>query len=486
MNVPCLIFFIALTAFALAHGQSLHDNRTTTIIEQQIASNKNCGDFRAFSKRRIEVDATWANPGIGSFVGNQSIDEYYQLVLPVGGGCGNAFGFQLVRLDSTPLPESITQVGPNSYEAYYHIDGYWNQLPPFDGSNWGVVSKGHLFKGFYNFTEDSDKLNFLITEDLGAEILYVGDVIASPGQNDPFQYCGLISIAQEIYQAREGYYPDNVTGFDLRSDAGFLDCLTYHTFLINKGDPCGTNLVDHTPGCHQRHLITYLSNGASKAHATHWAKLDHDPVKCLDTCLDVVANCSANAESIPSHRITETGKFEYYCICPVGYKGDALASGSGCTPVNCTKDADCKSSKGSYCDSGDNICKSLESYEWNRETGEAECPDFHKEWVNTTTGQFECIRTDKCWSTRECPQQPSRVSCQYPGNLASPYGVCLCNPGYDGGFHLSCDCLTGKNETTVAGGFKACLAPGECTLDSHCDGGETCSSDNFNVIGACQ
>jgi len=293
-----------------------------------------------------------------------------------------------------------------------------------------------------------------------------------------------MSVAQNKYFAEEGYNPANVTGFDFFDPNGFADCFAYHAFLTAKGAVCGTNLVDHTAGCFLRHILTYLTNGASPGHANHWAKLSHGNTKCLDTCEPVLATCHPNANPIPGNTINQqAATFDYFCRCPVGFAGNGV---DACDPVTCVVDSDCKPNRASYCDSSDGLCKPLDTFSWNPLLGKAECPEGHKAWYNTTTDRFDCVRTDKCWDVRECPQEPPRVSCVYPGNLASPFGVCQCNPGYDGGYGVECTCPEEKEEEDVSDQFKVCLAHGECTTDDHCEHDMTCSSSHYNEIGLCQ
>lgn len=458
--------------------EELDTARRETVVAIQNSPNLNCVDFEDFLTDHLEPTASWYNPGVGVFSGHIGIREYYYLVQKVVPGvCGSVIG-QVGQLDTTPIPTSIEQVSGNAYEGNYGVDAHFGALPA-PAVGWYINSYGHYFKGYFNFSECSSKANYFVTNDEGFEVLYVGDTLGGSQQVDPFTWCGVLLGAQQKYWFEVGTDPALVTGFNFTDfNAGFGDCVGFHVGLTIKGDLCGTNLVDDTAGCRLRHALTSFAPGASATHAPHWAK---DSTKCIDRCLDVLPTCHANANPIPGNRVLrDEGKFEYFCQCPIGYKGDGVNT---CDPVTCVADTDCKPSRASYCDG---VCKPRDSFTWNREIGEAECAEGRQAWYNVSAGAFDCIRDDRCWDVRECPQQPSRVSCQYPGNLANPVGVCLCNAGYEGGFDIDCTCPSGKTETNVSPGFKVCLASGECTMNGHCDAEKTCSSTSVNEIGQCQ
>lgn len=485
---PFLITFFACSSLFIAgifgtcsmSVEELDAARRETVVAIQESPNLNCLEFETFLTNHLETYAKWYNPGVGVFSGHVGIREYYYLVQEgVPGVCGSIIG-QVGALVTTPIPTSVEQVSDNAYAGSWGVDGFFAGTP----GAWSVESYGHYFTGYYNFSECSAKANYFVTNDEDYELLYVGDKLGGAQQLDGITWCGIMAGAQGKYWGEVGTDPALVTGFNFSDTNGFVDCLIYHAGLMFKGDVCGTNLVDHTPGCFLRHILTSFAPGGSATHSKHWAKASHGNTKCIDRCVDVVTTCHANADPIPGNRVLrDEGKFEYFCQCPIGYKGDGVTA---CDPVTCTSDTDCKPSKASYCDSNDGLCKPDVSFTWNRVTGEAECSEGRDAWYNISTARFDCIRADRCWDTRECPQQPSRVSCQYPGNLANPVGVCQCNAGYEGGFDIPCTCPTGKTETNVSPGFKVCLAPGECTMDGHCTGGQTCSSGNVNEVGLCQ
>ena len=483
----CLTIFVSVLLFeryaatCLTSPEDLDAARRETVIAIQNSPNLNCVDFEPFLTNYLETDASWYNPGVGIFSGHVDIREYYYLVQEgVPGVCGSVIG-QAGQLITTPMPTSIEQIGENSYAGNWRVDASFAPIPT---GGFAVKTYGHYFEGYYNFSECSAKANYFVTTDKGNEVIYVGNVIGAAQQLDAVTWCGIMAGAQGKYWGEVGTDPALVTGFNFTDPVGFVDCLIYHAGLEAKGDVCGTSLVDHSPECFLRHMLTSFAPGASATHAPHYAKLSAGNTKCLDQCTDVLATCHANADPIPGNRVLrDEGHFEYFCQCPIGYKGDGVTS---CDPVTCTSDSNCKTSKGSYCDSNDGLCKPLDSFTWNRITGEAECPEGYKAWYNISTSRFDCIRNDRCWSARECPQQPPRVSCQFPGNLANPIGICQCNAGYEGGFDIECTCPSGKVEVSVAPGFKVCLGSGECVLDGNCSTGQTCSSESMAEIGQCQ
>lgn len=477
---------VAAVAGCAMSASELDAARRATIVSIENSPNLNCGDFRTSLETDVEQDATWFNPGVGAFVGRDGIDEYYQLVLPPGGGCGNAIGFQVAKLETTPFPASIVQTGDNEYQGNWRVDASFVPLPPFDGNTWGVTSRGHYFRGLYNFTECSAKVNYYVTYDLDREVLYVGNVLAAAPPTDPVQWCGVMAAAQTKYQAIQGYNPVNITGFDFTVPNGFADCVAYHAYLLAKGDLCGTPQVDHTVQCFFRHMLTYLGNDAGPAHVHHWAKQDanHTNTKCIDRCAGLLATCHADADPIPGNTINLTeNELDYYCQCPVGWEGDGVTS---CDRVNCTGESDCKPNQYTTCDANDGICQPMSSFFWDRTHGEGDCPVGYKPTNNATDHRFYCIRNDKCWDHHDCLQPPDRVNCEYLGNLASPFGACQCHAGYQGGFDVDCTCSANRTETNAGPGFKVCLGSGECTIDDHCNAGETCSSSYYNEIGACQ
>jgi hypothetical protein len=293
-----------------------------------------------------------------------------------------------------------------------------------------------------------------------------------------------MAAAQAKFRDEQGYNPANITGFNFGVSGGLADCYAYHAYLIAKGDICGTVDTDHTPTCMYRHMLTYLGIGASPVHAAHWAKDTYGNPKCVDRCVDVLATCHPDADPIPGNTIDiASSSLSYYCQCPIGYAGDGVNT---CDPITCTKDSDCKPNRATYCDTIDGLCQPMDTFQWDRVNGVGVCPDGFKAWYNITTGVFDCIRNDKCWNVNHCLQQPSRVTCQYIGNLASPFGNCICNPGYEGGFDIECSCPSDKQEKEVSNGFHVCLGYGECTMDEHCSSGQTCSSPEYDIIGQCQ
>lgn len=476
-------FIVVIFANCSQSPEELDEARRATVVAIQNSPNLNCGDFRTFLNDSLEEDCVWFNPAVGTFIGHTGIDEYYQLILPPGGGCGNALGFQVAKLETTPIPTSIEQTGEDAYEGNWRVDPHFVPLPPFDGNSWAVISRGQYFHGFYNFTECSAKINYFITYDLDRELLYVADTFGSATQTDPLQWCGIMAAAQGKYHGEEGYNPVNITGFDFEIPTGFTDCLTYHAYLVAKGDICGTPDTDHTPSCFLRHMLTYLGNGASPVHAQHWAKESYDNPKCVDRCVDVLATCHEDADPIPGNTINiAENSLDYYCQCPIGWEGNGVNS---CDPINCTSESDCKPNQYTTCDTENEICQPMSSFYWDRVEGEGDCPTGYKATNNASEHRFYCLRDDKCWTNYDCLQQPTRVNCEYPGNLASPFGICLCHAGYEGGFDVSCTCPANRTEVNAGPGFKVCLGSGECTIDDHCVS-ENCSSEDYNVIGQCQ
>lgn len=478
-------FGCVLVSACSMSAEDLDEARRASVVAIQNSPNLNCGDFRAVLEANVEEDAVWFNPGVGAFIGHAGIDEYYQLVIPPGGGCGNALGYQLAKLETTPLPTSIEQTGSNSYEGNWGVDVHFGALPPFDGNTWAITSRGHYFHGFYNFTECSEKVNYFITYDLDYELLYVGNVLAAAPPSDPLQWCGIMAAAQAKFHAIQGFNPVNITGFDFETPGGFADCIAYHTYLETKGDICGTPQVDHTTTCFLRHMLTYLGNDAGPVHVHHWAKQDanHTNTKCVDRCVDVLVTCHHDADPIPGNTINiAENSLDYYCQCPIGWEGNGVNS---CEKVDCTGESDCKPNQYTTCDIDNDICQPMSSFYWDRVDGEGECGSGYTASNNASEHRFYCLRDDKCWSNYDCTQQPARVNCEFPGNLASPFGVCKCHAGYQGGFDVDCTCPTGRTEANAGPGFKVCLGSGECTINEHCIS-QNCSSGDYNVIGQCQ
>jgi len=479
-------FYITITGVVLTEACSISDeqlfeDRKAKSIAIAEGTNLACGDYFDLSNETFDQLSVWSNVGVGKFATKKSIDEYFSIVLAPGGGCQNAFGYQLTKLVDEAYPESFEQVDTDKYTMHYKVDAYFTQLFPFDGSNWAAITRGHHFIGTYTYKPCSTIIDYLVTEDLGGEVVQVGNDY-NPSQT-PSEVCGLMAYTQSVFYQREGFYPSNITGYNFLDPLGFVECIAYVNATMHTTG-CGTPLVDHKFNCWVRHMITYLTEGASPVHAHHWARLDYNPTKCLDSCLPVTATCQPNADPVPGNRVKEDGTFEYFCKCKEGYKGDGVTS--PCVPVNCTKDSNCKPHNAAYCDIETGLCMAKDTFEWDSLQGKGLCPEGFKTWYNTTTNRHDCIRNDKCWSNRECLQPPPRVRCTYPGNLASPFGICTCNPGFLGDFDLDCACPTEKNMTDAAPQFKVCLAQGECSLDSHCKEGETCSSSQYDVIGTCQ
>lgn len=490
MNFAFLTIFAFLTVAVHSLTPSeLHDLRVQRVIETQTASNWDCGTFRAWLNDDdvTSEDVKFCLANIGCYDGRIAISEYYDLALPPGGGCGNFFERQLVRLDAETIAKSVVQSpeNPDIYTGYHTVTGYYG--PDFSTpDSFTVITKGHHSATRAEFIPGTAILKKWATETYGNELIEVS--IQADAITKPQDLCGLMSLAQNVYESRFGYYPNNVSGFDLRSSAGSFDCITYWATIQAEGDDkCGTPLATHSLICPQLHMLTFLGDDAAAVHAQHWAKRGLPThTKCIDFCLPVLETCHPDANPIPASKINfEQGKIDYFCQCPVGYKGDGVNS---CDPVSCTNSEQCKSPRGSYCDLDAGMCMPIDTYSWDPVKGEAYCPDDHRDYYNSTTKEFECIADFKCWTDKECDiQQTGTVSCQYPGNLASPLGVCVCNPGYEGGYNFTCTCPPEKNEHSVPQNGKVCLASGECTIDGHCSSGQVCGFSNpEDVIGHCQ
>jgi hypothetical protein len=476
---------IILSVCTCPNPTLLEQERRDAIIGQQISTNYLYNDFLTWVVDHVEPNGIWYNYGIGAFQGAVAIKEYYELVLKPGGGYGNALGFQVAKLDSSAIPASITKTDVDTYTANHFLNAFFNALPPFDGFSWGVSSYGHYFTDKYTFTPCSSKISHWITRDIGLEVIKVADTYVS-GTIDAFTMCGIMSIAQQKFHYEQGFNPQNITGFDFETNptAGFVDCIIYHAYLTAKGAPCGTNQVDHTPSCFFRHMLTYLAVGALPVHAYHWAKLPAN-TKCLDVCLPLLPTCHANADPVPGNRVNEAiDTLEYFCQCPIGWKGDGITN---CTQVTCTQSSHCQSNRGGVCDNG--VCKPRNTYTWDRVNGKAYCPDGSREWRNNSINAFECIPSHKCREQSQCNlngQHSGESECMNPGNLASDFGICLCHPGYSGGYSWPCVCDSGKTVFQSQPNYKVCLAAGECVAGSSCPSGQSCSSSQPDIIGHCQ
>lgn len=495
--------------------------RIQRVIETQTANNWDCGTFRAWLNNDsiIEESASFCLNAIGCYEGRIQISEYYDLALIPSGDCGNALGRRVTRLDGFPIEASIQQSSddPDIYEGYHTVTAYFApDFTTFD--EFFIISRANLVFSRVQFVPGTGIIKKWVTDTFGNEIIEVSQQFAA--EEDPVALCALMNDTQNLFAFRNGFYPANITGFELISPAGFQDCVDYWNGIKLEGqDKCGTPLSTHTLSCSQLHMLTFLGNSAEAVHAEHWGKQGlpaHS--KCIDFCLPVLATCDENADPIPNNEVNfEQGVIDYSCRCPDGWKGDGVNS---CEPVTCSFDFQCKGLVASHCDLSQEaqdiveafenqqqgeggeeerflwfnkdhpvgICRQNPSFEWNPVTGRAFCPEDSKIYYNITTKVFECIPDFKCWNKLQCLNQKfNTVSCNYPGNLASPLGVCECNFGYKGGYVIPCTCPEGKVEKRVKWGEKICIEPNQCTKNSHCGVGETCVKDSTeSFLGECQ
>lgn len=461
----------------------LHDLRVQSFVKMQNSTNFNCGEFTEWLNTYVKEDGTFMLPYIGAYSGRDAVFEYYQLALPPGGGCSNFFGFQFLKLDNTPLPSSIVKLSENVYEGYHITDGYFNP-DPMTGQ-FTVITKGHLTYGKVQFVECSDVIDHWLT---GVENNEITDVaVGNAAVSTPEETCGLMSAAQDVFAYRFGYYPSNVTGFDLsnQNQAGFADCITYWYGVLAKGDVCGTPVTTHTIDCANLHMTTFLTEGSRAVHAEHWAKASLH-TKCIDYCVPLLATCHANASNIPRNEINfANGVIEYFCQCPEGWVGDGVNS---CTPVTCEHNWECEPYEYTYCDTNEHVCKPRTTFEWDRDVGEASCPDGSNVWYNSVTGSPECLLEHRCREQWQCTTQDySSVQCVQTGNLASDFGACVCNAGYGGGYTVPCTCESPKTQQYVqSGGYKVCLDVGECVYSYDCAWDDQCVVAPGEIIGHCE
>lgn len=509
-------------------AEELDALRIQRVKETQTANNWDCGTFRAWlnDDHILQSNASFCLNDIGCYDGRIQISEYYDLALIPGGGCGNALGRRVTRLDGFPIEGSIHQSAddPDIYEGYHIVTAYFGpDFTTFD--DFFFISKGNLVFSRVQFVPGTGIIKKWATDTFENEIIRVSQQFAA--EDDPLVLCSIINDTQNLFTFRYGFYPSNITGFEFITPQGFPDCVNYWTNIQLEGeDKCGTPLATHTLSCSQLHCLTFLGNSAEAVHAEHWGKQGlpaHS--KCIDFCLPVLETCDENADPIPDNEVNfEQGVIDYSCRCPDGWKGNGVDS---CEPVTCSFDFQCKGLVASHCDLSQEaqdivdvyqnghddqqqqqgsrgedeerffwlrkdhpvgICRQNPSFSWNPITGRAFCPDDSKIYYNITTRAFECIADHKCWNKLQCVNQKfNTVSCNYPGNLASPLGLCECNFGYEGGYVIPCTCPDGKVEKRVAWGERICIEPNECTKNSHCSLGETCVKNSAqDFLGQCQ
>lgn len=460
--------------------EQLHQQRLDAFVQMQISPGFTCGQFQDWLNNSVKEGGVFMLPFIGEYRGQDSIFEYYQLTLQPGDGCSNFFGTQFLKLDNTPLPESIVQIDTNVYEGYHITDGFFNPDP--QTGQFTVITKGHLTYGKIEFVECSDVIDHWLTGVENNEITEVS--VANSAVSTPVEACGLMSFAQSVYAQRFGFYPSNITGFDLLSPTGFPDCIAYWTGIQARGDVCGTPLTTHTIDCINLHMTTFLTEGSRPIHAMHWAN-ESLHTKCVDFCNPVLATCHPDAASIPRNEINfDSGIIEYFCECPVGWQGDGVTD---CQPVSCTQDWQCDPFQFTFCDTSEGVCKPKDTFEWDRVAGEAFCPDDSDVFYNN--GVPECTLNWRCNEQWQCRNQDySEVQCALTGNLATPdLGACVCNYGYEGGYTVPCRCEAPKFERYVNSvQQRVCLDVGECAYDYDCAQGDTCVIPAGEFIGQCQ
>jgi len=481
-------FIIALTLFiaGCASQCSIPDEeldlqRREAFIQMQISPGFTCGNFFQWLNESLKADdPIFMLPRIGAYIGPDQIQEYYQLALQPGDGCSNFANTQFLRLDNTPLPSSIVKISDNVYEGYHITDGSFNPGP----NGFEVVTKGHLTYAKVEFVPCSHLIDHWLTGVENDELTTVS--VANSPVSSPIDICGLTLFAQQTWEARFGFNPANISGFDfsLPNNLGFFDCIGYWSTIQARGDVCGTPLSAHNIQCANLHASTFLTEGSRPVHVEHWAK---EPLhtKCIDSCNPVLATCDSNASAVPRNKINfDNGVIEYFCQCPEGWVGDGLATGSGCQPVTCSADWECDPYQFTFCDIVEGVCKPRDTFEWDRDTGKAICPEDSNVFYNN--GHPECVlnwRYNERWQCQN--QKYTRVQCKLTGNLATPeLGACVCNQGFTGGYVVDCECESGN--TVFVSGEEYCLGEGECAFNWNCNQGQTCSVPFGEPIGTCQ
>jgi hypothetical protein len=278
---------------------------------------------------------------------------------------------------------------------------------------------------------------------------------------DPLRLCAGIQVA---CTGGLQQYPDVQT------------CVNFITSL--PPSRCPFPFTSNTALCRQLHLANAFINPV--IHCPHTAM--NSPV-CFEQCMPDCANCDPNAVCVDDYINNTTA--HYKCQCKPGYTGDGVTS---CVPNTCANDADCPLQPGSGgCQNG--LCGCNKTFAWDTSAGAQQrhdtCDCKADEIHITRDGLNECLPIGKCLDVNDCPQKREQAQClPTPQNPFATFNTCFCNYGFIGGHQYPCTCPEGR--TVVQSKLdhsELCLAPGECTDDSHCAPG-TCVQGT--PVGHCQ
>ena len=176
----------------------------------------------------------------------------------------------------------------------------------------------------------------------------------------------------------------------------------------------------------------------------------------------------------------------YQCQCNNGYVGN----GTSCQPKQCSY-GNCPSSYGSYsCSTGLCLCESTYvNNPTNTGNNLCICPSPSVvQWVGSSP---ICLPAGRCINDSYrymCNlQQYSQVSCVQIQNSFAPFGGCVCNYGFNGGWEYPCVCVApGRILWSNSFNGQVCLLPGQCTEDHpDCGGTQHCVIPTGQQVGTC-
>lgn len=252
-----------------------------------------------------------------------------------------------------------------------------------------------------------------------------------------------------------------------------VECIGY---LSSKKSICPFPFISDNPICYLLHAANALIDPV-----THCPHVSRQSMTCMDTCLSTCSSCDVNADCVPYFPGTQD--LEYTCKCKPGFVGD----GHTCTPSLCPAGQwQCPGREPFMaCNNGSCGCQNT-GFVWDSSSTNDACECPAGSYLNWYQGTPECIPVGRCRDRYQCPGRYSYGTCvQYGINPYMAYNTCQCNPGFQGGFEVPCQCSGQVVWSSLLGG-DVCLQPGQCVANYSCPKGQSCTGlSSSSVIGIC-
>lgn len=322
-------------------------------------------------------------------------------------------------------------------------------------------------------------------QDQGADTLFTITTASIPAAT----ICGgfIFPACSQINPVNNQSYI-NETGF-----TGVVDCITKLSIIDATPQPCPYPQRSNTLACRALHGLS--SFFIPSVHCSHVKQLS---MVCKAQCLPACANCHPNATCVAgfaSDFPLNAASYAplYRCECKNGFVGD----GQSCVALVCPTGSNnrttklCPTAIAGSTECVDNLCKCKASFINQPTTPQDHCGCPSPSIVRYIDKEPICIPQGRCLTDEYryiCnSQEYNQVKCRAVNNTFNPFGVCVCNPGFTGGYEYPCQCAPEKRvvwSPSVDG--SVCLAPNECTLDRDCTSPQVCHFTPANTfIGTC-